>query len=100
MMGPRQVDQGTLFYEFSLETHVPADHFLRAIDRFVDLGSLRRGLAPFYASTSRPSIGPELMIRILLIGYCLGIRPPTSMVDRRSVHAFRTARDGETARPS
>jgi transposase len=74
MMGPRQVEQGALFYEFSLDTHVPADHLLRAIDRFVDLSDLRRALAPFYASTGRPSVDPELMIRMLLIGYCLGIR--------------------------
>ena len=41
MMGPRQVEQGALFYEFSLETHVPTDHLLRSIDRFVDLTGLR-----------------------------------------------------------
>src|SRR5204862_496212 len=59
--------QGALFYEFSLDTHVPADHLLRSIDRFVDLSDLRRALAPFYASTGRPSVDPELMIRMLLI---------------------------------
>jgi len=74
MMGERQVIQGALFYEFCLETHVPADHLLRAIDRFVDLGDLRTHLAPFYSSTGRPSIDPELLIRILLVGYCFGIR--------------------------
>ena len=74
MMGERQVDQGSLFYEFSLERHVPANHLLRAIDRFVDLGDLRARLAPFYSSMGRPSIDPELLIRMLLIGYCHGIR--------------------------
>ena len=74
MMGERQVIQGALFYAFCLETHVPADHLLRAIDRFVDLGDLRTHLAPFYSSTGRPSIDPELLIRILLVGYCFGIR--------------------------
>ena len=63
-----------LFYAFSLERHVPADHILRAIDRFVDLGELRERLAPFYSSTGRPSIDPELLIRMLLVGYCFGIR--------------------------
>ena len=63
MMGERRVDQGSLFYEFSLERHVPADHLLRAIDRFVDLTDLRVRLAPFYSSVSRPSIDPELLIR-------------------------------------
>ena len=74
MMGHRQVEQAALFYEFSLERHVPADHLLRSIDRFVDLQEIRQELAPFYSSIDRPSIDPELMIRMLLVGYCSGIR--------------------------
>ena len=74
MMGPRQVEQGALFYNFSLDAHVPADHLLRSIDRFVDLSELRRELAPFYSMLGRPSIDPELMIRMLIVGYCFGIR--------------------------
>lgn len=74
MMGERQVDQAALFYEFSLEAHVPGDHMLRSIDRFVDLSEIRRRLAPFYSTTGRPSVDPELMIRMLIIGYCQGIR--------------------------
>ena len=74
MMGERQVDQGALFYKFSLDRHVPADHMLRAIDRFVDLEGVRSHLVPFYSSTGRPSIDPELLIRMLLVGYCFGIR--------------------------
>ena len=56
MMGPRQVEQGALFYNFSIDAHVPADHLLRSIDRFIDLSELRRGRAPFYNSTRRPSV--------------------------------------------
>ena len=74
MMGPRRVEQGALFYNFSLDRHVPTDHMLRAIDRFIDLSDLRRELAPFYSSTGRPSVDPELMIRMLIVGYCFGIR--------------------------
>ena len=74
MMGPRQEAQAALFYEFSLEDHVPAGHLLRAVDRFVDLSGLRACLRPFYSSTGRPSIDPELMIRMLIVGYCMGIR--------------------------
>jgi transposase len=74
MMGPQQVEQAALFYEFKLDRHVPSDHLLRSIDRFVDLGGLRRELAPFYSWTGRPSVDPELMLRMLLIGYCFGIR--------------------------
>ncbi|MEP2704659.1 MAG: IS5/IS1182 family transposase, partial [Roseibium sp.] len=62
MMGPRQEAQSALFYEFSIEDHVPNDHLLRSIDRFVDLSDLRTHLAPFYSSTGRPSVDPELMI--------------------------------------
>ena len=74
MMGERRAGQEALFYEFSLERHVPIDHLLRRIDRFVDLGELRAELAPFYSATGRPSIDPELMIRMLIVGYCLGVR--------------------------
>jgi transposase len=84
MMGERQVDQGSLFYEFSLERHVPADHLLRAIDCFVDLGDLRARLAAFSSSMGRPSIDPELLIRMLLIGHCHGIRPERRL--REEVH--------------
>jgi transposase len=74
MMGERQVRQEALFYGFSLEEHVPADHLLRAIDRFVELSDIRRQLEPFYSSIGRPSVDPDLTIRMLLIGYCCGIR--------------------------
>lgn len=74
MMGERRVMQVALFYEFSLEQRVPADHMLRSIDRFVDFGDLRTHLAPFYSATGRPSVAPKLLIRTLIVGYCYGIR--------------------------
>jgi len=74
MMGERRVQQDPLFYEFSLERHVPADHLLRSIERFVDLSGIRDHLRPFYSEMGRPSIDPELMIRMLIVGYCFGIR--------------------------
>ena len=74
MMGERTVAQEALFYEFSLERHVPADHLLRSIDRFVDLSGIRDHLRPFYSECGRPSVDPELMIRMLIIGYTHGIR--------------------------
>jgi transposase len=74
MMGRRQVGQEALFYGFSLEEHVPADHLLRSIDRFVELSDIRRQLEAFYSAIGRPSVDPELMVRMLLIGYCCGIR--------------------------
>ncbi len=74
MMGERVVAQEALFYSFSLERHVPADHLLRSIDGFIDLSGIREHLRPFYSDTGRPSVDPELMLRILIIGYCMGIR--------------------------
>src|SRR4029453_15747521 len=74
MMGERQVAQGALFYEFSLESHVPVGHVLRSIDRFVDLSDVRAHLAPFYSSTGRPSVDPELLIPMLIAAFCYGIR--------------------------
>ena len=74
MLGERQVDQGALFYKVSVERHVPADPMLRSVDRFVDLGDVRAEVAPFHSSTGRPSVDPELLIRMLIVGYCYGIR--------------------------
>lgn len=73
MMGSRQEAQGALFYDFSLEDHVPQDHLLRSIDLFVDLDSIRAHLADFYSHTGWPSVDPELLIRMSLVGYCFGI---------------------------
>jgi transposase len=66
MMGARTVRQEALFYGFSLEDHVPEDHLLRSIDRFVELSGIRRQLEPYYSAIGRPSIDPERMIRMLL----------------------------------
>ena len=74
MMGTKGGDQDRLFYSFNLDKHVPAEHLLRRIDRFLDLSELRRHLEPYYSHTGRPSVDPELMIRMLLVGYCFGIR--------------------------
>ena len=75
MMGEHSGNQDRLFYSFNLDEHVPADHLLRGgIDRFLDLADLRQHLAPFYSHTRRPSVDPELMVRMLLVGYCFGIR--------------------------
>ena len=81
MMGERRVAQEALFYEFSLERHVPADHLLRAIDRVVDLSGLRAHLRSFYSEIGRPSIDPELMSRRLIVGYCFGIRSERRLCD-------------------
>ena len=71
----RQPDnQGQLFNAFCLEDGVPADHQLRKIHHFVDLSDPREHLAPFYSTMARLSVDPELMIRMLLVGYCFGIR--------------------------
>jgi len=73
-MGPKQVAQGSFVYGFSIEDNVPDDHLLRKIDYFLDLSDIWRYLAPYYSHQGRPSIDPELMIRMFLVGYCFGIR--------------------------
>jgi Transposase domain (DUF772) len=76
MMGRQTVDQSQLFYLFNLEEQIPADHLLRRLNPIVTrvLVDLREKLAPFYSDIGRPSIDPELMIRMLVVGYCYGIR--------------------------
>ena len=74
MMGRDSKDQGEFFYAFELEDLVPDGHLLRGIDRFLDLSGLHDYLAPYYSHTGRPSIDPELLMRMLIVGYCFGIR--------------------------
>ncbi len=73
MMGTQTAPE-QLFYDFCLEDHVPDDHLLRQIDPFLDLSDVRAELKPYYSPIGRPSVDPELMIRMLIVGYCLGIR--------------------------
>lgn len=72
MMGC-QTAPAQLFYNFCLDDHVPADHLLRGIDRHLELASVRVQFKPFYSATGRPPIDPELMMRMLIIGYSMGI---------------------------
>lgn len=73
MMG-RQATKREYFVSVSLDEYVPEDHLLRAVDHFLDLSEFRQHIASSYSHTGRPSIDPELMIRMLIIGYCYGIR--------------------------
>src|SRR5262249_31985996 len=86
LMGERRVRQDALFYEFSLERHVPERHLLRSIDRFVELDGLRQELAPFYSELGRPSVDPELLIRMLIVGYCFGIRSERRLCEGGHLH--------------
>jgi transposase len=81
MMGERRVMQEALFNGFSLERRVPGNHMLRRIDRFVDLSEVRAHLGPYYSDVGRPSIDPELMMRMLILGYCFGIRSERRLCD-------------------
>jgi transposase len=74
MMGRLKSDQGQLFYEFRLGDAIPEDHLVRKIDAALDLSWLRGELASHYSSMGRPSIDPELMIRMLVVGYVFAIR--------------------------
>jgi transposase len=74
MMGRLKSEQAQLFYQFNLEDALPDDHLVRRIDAALDLSWLRSELAPHYSSMGRPSIAPELMIRMLVVGYVFAIR--------------------------
>src|SRR5262245_66511805 len=76
MMGRQCGDQASLFYEFRLEDRIPKDHLLRRINVFVTpvLGDVREQLQSFYSEIGRPSVDPELMMRMLIVGYCYGLR--------------------------
>ena len=92
MMGRQTGDQSQLFYLFNLERRIPAGHLLRRINPVVTriLGELREKLAPFYSEIGRPSIDPELMIRMLIVGYCYGIRFERKLCEEVELHlAYR-----------
>jgi transposase len=74
MMGRLNHDQGRLFYSFCLEEAVPDDHLVREVAAVLDLSWVYAELAPHYPDNGRPSIDPELMIRMLIIGYVFAIR--------------------------
>jgi transposase len=92
MMGRQTGDQRQLFYLFNLEGRIPAGHLLRRMNPVVSqvLADLRDKLAPFYSDIGRPSIDPELMIRMLIVGYCYGIRFERRLCEEVELHlAYR-----------
>ena len=92
MMGRQTGDQSQLFYLFNLEARIPAGHLLRRINPVVTriLAELREKLAPFYSEIGRPSIDPELMLRMLIVGYCFGIRFERRLCQEVELHlAYR-----------
>lgn len=92
MMGRQTADQAQLFYSFNLDERIPASHLLRRIDVFVTqvLADIHGELSAFYSHTGRPSIDPELMVRMLIIGYCSGIRSERRLCEEVSLNlAYR-----------
>jgi len=92
MMGRQTVDQRQLFYLFNLEGRIPEHHLLRRINPVVTriVADLREKLEPFYSAIGRPSIDPELMIRMLIVGYCYGIRSERRLCEEVELHlAYR-----------
>jgi transposase len=92
MMGRRWGNQASLFYQFRLDDRVPRDHLLRRIDGFVTtaLADIHGRLRPSYSEIGRPSIDPELLIRMLIIGYCFGLRSERRLTQEVELHlAYR-----------
>jgi transposase len=89
MMG-RQPLTESLFYCFRLEEQIPEDHLLRLIDRYVDFRFVREQLKDFYSPTGRPSIDPEVLLRLLLVGYLYGITSERRLIEEVRMHlAYR-----------
>jgi transposase len=92
MMGRQTGDESQLFYLFNLEERIPARHLLRRINPIVTrvLADLREKLKPFYSEIGRPSIDPALMLRMLIVGYCYGIRFERKLCEDVELHlAYR-----------
>ena len=90
MMGRLDRGQARLFYAFDLDEAVPRDHTVRGIAAVLDLSWVHGALAPHYSNTGRPSIDPELMLRMLIIGYVFAIRSERQLVREVQVNlAYR-----------
>ena len=92
MMGRQSGDQDSLFYQFRLDDRIPKDHLLRRINVFVTLvlRDMREQLKPYYSEIGRPSVDPELMIRMLIVGYCYGLRSERRLTQEVDLHlAYR-----------
>ena len=90
MMGRLEVGQGELFYDLCLEKLVPPDHSVRKLGAVLDLSWVSRELAPYYSHTGRPSVDPELMIRMLIVGYVFAIRSERQLCSEVQVNmAYR-----------
>jgi transposase len=85
MMGQHDRSEA-LFYYFRLEDQVPETHLLRLIDKHISLAFVREKLKESYSDTGRPSIDPELLLRILLIGYLYGITSERKLVEELRMH--------------
>jgi len=85
MMGQHSRGEA-LFYYFRLEDQVPESHLLRLIDTHISFGFVREELKHSYSENGRPSIDPELLLRILLIGYLYGITSERKLVEELRMH--------------
>jgi transposase len=85
MMGQHERSEA-LFYYFRLEDQIPESHLLRLIDQHISFEFVRQQLKDSYSETGRPSIDPELLLRILLIGYLYGISSERRLVEELRMH--------------
>src|ERR1041384_3828329 len=85
MMGNHSRSE-SLFYYFRLEDQVPENHLLRLIDRHVNFDFVGAKLKGSYSDTGRPSIDPELLLRMLLVGYLYGVTSERKLVEELRMH--------------
>jgi len=89
MMG-QQTRTESLFYYLRLENQIPEDHLLRLIDQHIDLSFVRERLKSFYSPTGRPSVDPEVLLRLLLVGYLYGVTSERRLLEEVRMHlAYR-----------
>jgi transposase len=85
LLGEKQRSE-PMFYYIKLDDLIPEDHLLRLIHKYVDFSFIRDRVKHLYSHTGRPSIDPEVLLRMLLIGYLYGIRSERRLCDEVKMH--------------
>ena len=85
MMG-KKTKQAPLFYYINIEDMIPENHILRLINKYIDFSFIRKKTRHLYSSTGRPSIDPEVLIKMLLVGYLYGITSERRLCEEVNMH--------------
>jgi len=75
-----------MFYYVRMEEMIPENHLLRLVDKHIDLGFIREKVKHLYSHTGRPSVDPEVLLRMILIGYLYGITSERRLCEEVKMH--------------